>query len=175
MTATHRSLPLFVLTLGLLLGAASASAADHSLGAGALFYKTVDDFVGDGFDDIDEDGYALVLSYRYIPEGIFWLGIDAEYYEDGYGGSADGTLSPVAFLGVGHGWYAAVGVGVSSSGDFNDNVSDPFWAARLGWQKTILPGLALDLNFNYRADSYDALGDADTDAINFGATLRFRL
>ena len=158
------------------LGAAGeAQAADHKLGLGALFYKTLDDFVDDGFDDIEEDGYAFVISYRYEPEGIFFLQIDAEYYESGYGGSTDGTVTPIAFVGVGSGWYAAVGIGASYSGDFDDNVSDTFWAGRIGWQKAILPGIALDLNFNYRADAYEALEDASTDAINLGASFRFRL
>lgn len=170
------SFGMFILCMVCFLGAAGeAQAADHKLGLGALFYKTLDDFVDDGFDDIEEDGYAFVLSYRYEPEGIFFLEIDAEYYESGYGGSTDGTLTPVVFLGVGSGWYAAVGIGASYSGDFEDNVSDTFWAGRIGWQKAILPGISLDLNFNYRADAYEALEDASTDAINFGASFRFRL
>lgn len=167
-----------ILTLTLLTGfvaAPQAEAADHRLGVGALFYTTVDDVLDDGFGDIEEDGYALVLSYRYEPEGIFWLGLDAEYYESGYGGATDGTVSPIVFLGVGHGLYAAVGLGFSLADEFDDNISESFWAGRVGWQKAILPGIAIDINLNYRADAYEALGDASTDAINLGATLRFRL
>lgn len=167
--------PAFLILFAVLSVVPEAQAADHRLGFGALFYKTVDDFVDDGFDDIDEDGYAFVVSYRYEPEGIFFLEIDAEYYEEGNGGATDGTLTPIAFLGVGRGWYAAVGIGASYSSQFSDNVSDTFWAGRLGWQKALVPGIALDINFNYRADAYEALGDASTDAINIGAALRFRL
>ena len=166
----------WVLCLALLPAfAPAAQAADHGFGIGALFYKTVDDFVGDGFDNIEEDGQAIVLSYRYEPEGIFFIEIDAEYYENGYGGATDGTLSPIVFLGVGSGWYAAVGIGANYSSQFQDNVSDTFWAGRIGLQKALLPGIALDINFNYRADAYEALEDASTDAINLGASIRFRL
>lgn len=151
---------------------APAHAADHSIGLGAHFFKTVDDLAGDGFDDIEEDGYAYVVSWKIEPEGIFFFEIDAEYYPDGFAGSTDGTVVPTAFLGVGHGWYAAIGVGVAYSGGLSDDVSDPIWNGRIGFDWSILPGLSLDLNANYRANAYDELDQASTDAVTIGAQIR---
>ncbi|MCG8459233.1 MAG: porin family protein [Holophagales bacterium] len=153
--------------------ASPLAASEHSLAVGAHFWKTLDDLADDGFDGIEDDGYALVVAYRYEPQGIFFLQIDAEYYPDGYGGSTDSALSPIAYLGVGGNWYAAVGVGVTYSSDFEDDVSDPFYAARIGWELDLLPGISVDIHANYRAGAFDELENADTDAITLGAMVRF--
>lgn len=165
-----------LLILGLLGGTATAArAGDHSFGLGAQFWKTVDDLVDDGFDEIEEDGFAYIGSYRYEPRGLFFLGIDLEVYPDGYGGSTDSAVSPIGFVGIGKDWYAAAGVGATFSSDFDDNVSDPFFVGRVGKIFDILPGLGIDLNANYRAGAFDELENADTDAITLGATVRFSL
>ncbi|MEO1082906.1 MAG: hypothetical protein AAFY88_01550 [Acidobacteriota bacterium] len=161
--------------LFLLLAPGQAVAADHYLGIGALFFKTIDDLAGDGFDDIEEDGYAFLASYRYEPRGLFFLQGDVEYYPDGFGGSTDGTLVPVGYLGFGGSWYVAVGIGSSISGDLEDDISEPFWAARVGKAFDVLPGIGADIHLNYRADAYEELEDASTDAITVGATIRFNL
>ena len=147
-------------------------AAEHSIGLGAHFFSTLDDLADDGFDDIEDDGYAYVVSWKIEPEGIFFFEIDAEYYPDGFAGATDATLVPSAFLGVGHGLYAAVGLGVAYSDDFTDDVSDPIWTGRVGFDWSILPGLSLDMNANYRAGAFDELESASTDAITIGASIR---
>lgn len=150
----------------------SAWAAEHSIGLGAHFFKTVDDLAGDGFDDVEEDGYAYLASWKIEPEGIFFFEIDAEYYPDGFAGSTESTLLPSAFLGVGHGLYAAVGVGAAFSDGLSGDVSDPIWTGRVGFDWSILPGLSLDVNANYRANAFEELEDASTDAVTLGALIR---
>lgn len=160
---------LFVLCLGV---QAPALAADHSIGLGAQFFKTVDDLADDGFGEIEDDGYAYVASWKIEPEGIFFFEFDVEYYPDGFAGSLDSTVYPSAFVGVGHGLYAAVGVGAAFSSDFEDDVSDPIWTGRVGFDWSILPGLSLDIHANYRANAFDALEEASTDAVTIGAMVR---
>ncbi|MDA8017987.1 MAG: hypothetical protein MPN21_11120 [Thermoanaerobaculia bacterium] len=170
--AKRMGLVLLVSCIGGLIVQTPALAAEHSIGLGAHFFKTVDDLVDDGFDDIEEDGFAYHVSWKIEPEGIFFFEIDAEYYPDGFAGATDGTLVPSAFVGVGHGLYAAVGVGVAYSDDLSDDVSDPIWTGRIGFDWSLLPGLSLDLNANYRTDAFDELEGASSDAVTIGAVIR---
>ena len=163
---------LLVSLLGCLIWQTPALAADHSIGLGAHFFKTIDDLADDGFSNVEDDGYAYAVSWKIEPEGIFFLEIDAEYYPDGFAGSTEGTLLPSAFVGVGHGWYAAVGLGVAFSDGLSDDVSDPIWTGRVGFDWSVLPGLSLDVNANYRAGAFDELEGASTDAITLGAMIR---
>ncbi len=154
-----------------LLPATEAAAADHRLGIGAHFWKTVDDLGGDFGDGIEDDGLSWVLSYQYIPKGLFRFELDLEYAGDGFGGAADSTLSPVGYVLFGGGLYGGLGIGVT----VDDGTSDPFYAARVGYQFNLLAGIRLDLNANYRANAFSGLGDFDTDAITVGAIVRFNL
>ena len=165
----------WVAALALVALAPAASAAEHRLGIGAHFWKTVDDLVDDTFSDIEDDGLAYVLSYQYIPRGLLRLEIDLEYYDDGFGGSPEGAISPLAYVLIGRSLYGGVGVGVTFSDGLDDDVSDPYFAARLGYELHLLPGLSVDINANYRADAFNDLDQADTDAITLGALLRFNL
>ena len=70
------------------------------------------------------------------------------------------------------GLYCGVGVGVTISDGLEDDVSDPFYAARLGWDFQVLPRLHVDVNANYRANSFSELEDYDSDSITLGAALR---
>lgn len=154
--------------------ASPAVAADHSLGLGAHFWKTVDDLADDGFGDIEDEGFAYLVSYQYIPRGIFRFEIDLEYSDDGFGGYADETLSPIGMILVGSGLYVGAGIGVTLA-DGIDDVSDPFYVGRIGWELAILGTLSVDIHANYRAGAFDELEDASTDAITLGAVARFRL
>lgn len=162
----------FVLVAALLL-CAPAAATQHSLGLGAQFWKTLDDLADDGFDDVEEDGFAYVASWKVEPQGLFFFELDVEYFDDGFGGSTDSTVGPSVFVGIGHNWYAAAGVGVNFSSDFEDDVSDPFWVGRVGKDFHLLPGIRLDIHLNYRADAFEELENASTDAITLGALVRF--
>lgn len=163
------------LVVGALAGVSTVEAAEHRFGIGARFWKTVDDLADDGFDGIEDDGYAIVLNYKMKPRGLFHLQVEAEIYEDGFGGSDDTAVAPIAYLGIGGNLYAAAGVGVIVSDGLSDNVSDPFFAGRIGWELDLLPGISVDINANYYADAFDELGDASTDAITLGALVRFSL
>lgn len=158
--------------LGCLLASATpAAAAEHRFGVGANYWRALDDL--DASDlEVDEDGIAPYFTYQYVPAGIFKLGLDVEYYESGFGGSTDPAYVPVGFVLVEFGLYAGVGVGVTISDGLSDNVSDPFYAARLGWDFQILPNLHVDLNANYRANTFSELENYDSDAITLGAAVR---
>lgn len=163
------------LGLSILALAAPASAAEHRLGGGVHYWQTVDDLEDEGFDEIEEDGRSFVLSYQYVPAGLVKLQLDAEYFEEGFGGATEEALSPQLYLVLGNKLYAAVGVGLTYSDEFEDSWSDPFYAARVGLDLLLLPRTHLDINANYRADAFSELEEADTDAITLGAVLRFRL
>ncbi|HYO16263.1 MAG TPA: hypothetical protein VE685_23945 [Thermoanaerobaculia bacterium] len=165
-------------TLGAALALAisvSAQAAEHRLGGGIHYWQTVDDLEDEGFDEIEEDGRSFVLSYQYVPAGLVKLQLDAEYFEEGFGGATEEAISPQLYLVLGGKLYAAVGVGLTYSDQFEDSWSDPFYAARVGLDLLLLPRTHLDINANYRADAFSELEEADTDAITLGAVLRFRL
>lgn len=156
------------------LAGTAAHAGEHLLGGGIHYWRTIDDLADDNFD-IEDDGQAWVLSYQYRPAGLFSFEIDAEYFEKGFGGADDTAISPQVYLVFGHGWYAALGGGVIYSSAFEDEFSDPFYAAKIGWDLTLIPRVHVDINANYRFDAWSELGDADTDTITLGALLRFSL
>jgi len=162
-----------------LLTSVSAEAAEHRLGFGAHFWRTVDDLGDDildnPFDDIEDDGLAWVASYQYIPQSLFKFEIDLEYYDGGFAGSPDSAVTPIGYVLVGRKLYGALGVGLTFSSGLSDDVSDPFFAARVGYQLSLLPGIRLDINANYRAGAFNDLDEADTDAMTLGAILRFNL
>lgn len=156
------------------VAAAPAEAAERRLGFGVHYWQTLDDIDDEGFDEeIDEDGVSFLGSYQIVPGGLFSFEFDVEYFDAGFGGSPDSVISPQAFLLIGHGLYAGVGVGVGYSDGFEDDFSDPFYMARAGFNIELLPSLFLDINANYQANAFNELDEADTDAITLGALLRF--
>ena len=150
-----------------------AAAADHRIGGGFHYWKTIDDLADEGFDDIDDSGLAQVLSYQYVPGGLIKLEIDLERFPDGFGGSLDETYSPQAYIVVGSFVYGALGAGVLISDGFEDEVSDPFFAAKVGIDMLLLPKLHLDINANYRFDDWNQLNEAETDTVTLAALVRF--
>ncbi|HVS04329.1 MAG TPA: hypothetical protein VMT16_16310 [Thermoanaerobaculia bacterium] len=166
--------PWLALALAVALLPAAAGAAEHRFGVGVHYWRAVDDLADEGFD-IDEDGLAPYLTYQLVPAGIFRFEVDLEYFEKGFGGATSAAFAPVVYLLVGGGIYGGVGIGVTLSDDFEDNVSDPFYAARVGLSLQLLPRVHLDVNANYRADAFAELEEADTDAITLGAAVRVGL
>jgi len=179
MTSNHRSrrrLPGgLLLTLTLILIAAPAGAAEHRLGVGVHFWRTVDDFANDRFTDVDDDGFAWVLSYRYDPQGLINFQVDLEYFDSGFGDSSEAALSPIAYVLLGNKLYGGLGVGVVTTRGIGIDVSDPFFAARVGYQIGLLPGIRLDVNANYRAGAFEDLRGVSSDAVTLGAVVRFKL
>lgn len=151
------------------LTAAPAVAAEHRFGVGIHYWRAVDE-LGDG--SFDRNGAAGMLSYQYVPVGLFKLEGDVEYFPKGFGGSDDTAWSPQVYALVGGRFYAGVGAGVIYSPSFDDNLSDIFYAARIGGDFVILPRLHLDLNANYRFKDWNEIDQADTDTITLGAVFR---
>ena len=146
-----------------------AHAAEHRFGLGGLYWRSLDDLASAG---LDEDGVAPYLTYQYAPAGIFRVELDLEYYGKGFGGSDTAAYSPVGFLLVEFGLYVGLGVGVTVSDGLENNVSDPFYAARLGYDFQLMPRLHFDINANYRAGSFKELEDYDGDSLTLGAAAR---
>jgi opacity protein-like surface antigen len=171
MKENGRRLPL-LLMIGAVLAAAPALAADHRIGLGVHHWQTVDDLADEGFEGLDDSGTSGILSYQYMPEGIFSFELDMEYFADGFGGSTEAAWSPQVYLLVGHGLYAGVGAGtVYSDGE----TSDPFYAAKVGVDFALIPHLSVDVNANYRFNDWSLIDEVDTDTVTFGAVLRVRL
>ncbi|HEV8240729.1 MAG TPA: hypothetical protein VGS57_15290 [Thermoanaerobaculia bacterium] len=158
----------FALLATLMLPAA-ASAAEHRFGLGELYWRSLDDLSSAGLKD---NGVAPYLTYQYVPEGIFKVELDLEYYRKGFGGSDSAAYSPVVFLLAEFGLYGGLGVGVTVSDGLSNNVSDPFYAARLGYDFQLVPRLHFDVNANYRADTFKGLKGYDQDSLTFGAAAR---
>lgn len=152
------------------LGSAPAALAGHRLGAGANYWKALNDI---DVTDIDESGISWLASYQYIPAGIFKLEVDLEYYPS-LGVDRQAFWSPEIFLLAGGTFYAGVGIGDYFNGDiFSDT---PFFMLRAGVDFAILPFLFLDVNANYRFNNWDNVADdVDTNTIRIGAAVRFAM
>lgn len=153
------------------LAATPAQAGEHSLGVGAHFWATVEQIAVHGFD-IQDDGYAFVLSYRYEPGGLVFFQVDVDYYADGYGGATATSYTPQAFVGFGRNWYIAAGVGLTHSDEFT---SDPFYIGRGGWNLDLLPGISLDINASYEIEAWNEVDQLRSDGTTLGAVIRFKL
>lgn len=178
---TYRNLPLLLLlglVLALGLAPAQAFAADHFLGGGLEYWRTVDGLPGTGdVEGIEDDGSSWVLSYQYRPAGLFRFELDLEYFEDGFAGSTETAIAPQAFVLVGKGIYGGIGAGFTFSDGLDNDVSDPFYMGRLGFEFSLLGPIKLDLHATYRFDDWDQLEDIDldTDTYTFGAYIRFKI
>jgi len=177
--ATRRFRPFALSALALLalaiLAPLPALAGENTLGAGIHYWRTVDELRDDGVGDIDSKGTSGVLSYQHFPGGPLGWEIDLEYFDKGFSGSTDEAYAPQVYLVLGHHFYAAVGVGVTYSSGLEKSPSDPFYAGRLGMSVLLLPSLSLDINANYRANTFKGLGNAETDTVTLGALLRVTL
>lgn len=160
--------------LGLAAAAARpAAAGEHRLGFGLHYWKTVDELQDEGFDDIEDNGVSEVFSYQYLPSPLLRWEVDVEYFDKGFGGSEESTYGPQVFLLFGRFLYGGVGVGALYSSGLEDEWSDPYWAGKFGLDMLLLPKIHLDINANYKIDSWSQLGDLDTDTLTLGAVARF--
>ncbi len=153
-----------------LVAATPASAAEHRFGGGIHYWRTLDDLEDDFA--LEDSGTAYVLSYQILPAGIFRFEGALEYFPEEFGGAEQEVFSPQVYILVGHGLYAGVGTGVLYSSDLEDDVSDPFYALRGGFELTLIPRVHLDLNANYRAEAWNELGNVDVDTLTLGAQVR---
>lgn len=164
---------LAMLALAPALGSEAVADTEYRLGGGVHYWRTLDDLEDEGFDEIDDSGLAYVLSWQAVPGGLFKFEIDLEYFEEGFGGATSEAISPQAYLIVGSGFYAALGGGIIYSDGFEDELSDPFYAARVGLDMELLPRFHIDVNANYRFDAWGELDEVDTDTVTLGAMVRF--
>lgn len=166
-----------ILHAALLLGiismvATGALAGEHRIGGGANYWVSIDDIeVGDG--KLDDDGIAFFGSYQYWG-GLLGLEVDLEFLPDRFGESA---VSPQAYLLVGRGIYAGIGIGTTyTDGDFAE---EPFYALKAGFNLELLPGIYADIYGNYRfndkADFDNDDSDIDTDTVFLGMAVRIAL
>lgn len=153
-----------------LLASRPAAAAEHRLGIGAHYWRTVDQVVDDR-GEIDDSGLSWLVSYQYVPS-LLRFELDLEVFPQGFGGSTDTAYSPQAYVLLGAGLYGGLGVGVTTSNFDGGSVSDPYWAARAGFDRQIVPGVHLDINANYRFHAWSELEGADTDTVTLGAIAR---
>lgn len=154
--------------------ARAASAADHSLGPGVHYWRSLDDLAEKGFPDIDDSGVSWLVSYLYDLEGPLKFALELEYFPDGYSGSTDSAIAPQALVLFGGKLYGGVGAGVTASDSIDGTFSDPYFMTRIGLVLPVLPHVSVDLNLNYQADAFNELGSVESDAITLGAILRFR-
>jgi len=159
---------------GLLAGLpllAFESPADIRLGLGANYWKAIDD-IDD--DDFDEDGLSWIVSIQFGLTEWSKLEIAVERFDEGFGGSTEDVYAPQAFLILGKGLYAGVGIGGYYSDD--EWADDPFYAFRAGFVFELLPSLFLDINANYRFENWDDIDEGgtkiDSDTITLGAAVR---
>jgi hypothetical protein len=150
---------------------AKACGAGQSLGLGVHYWRAVKELSS----SFDRSGAAGMLSYQYIPVGLFKIEGDLEYFPKGFGGADTTAWSPQVYLLVGNRLYAGVGAGAIYSDSFDGKLSDVFYAARLGTDFVVLPRLHLDINANYRFKDWNQIDQASTDTITLGAVLRLRL
>lgn len=173
--ARFRTLSLLAALLLTLALAPAAGAGEHRLGFGFHYWRTLDEIEGSLGDGIEDDGLSQLVSYQYLPGPFVKLEATVEYFPDGFGGATSSAYAPQVFLIVGRGLYAGIGVGITRSSSFEDDWSDPFYGARVGYELPILPRLDLDLNANYRFDSWSELEEYDSEVLTFGAVLRVTL
>jgi hypothetical protein len=168
-----RTIRTMALALAAILCSLTAAEAqvEHRLGGGFHYWRAIGDVASEGFD-LDRSGLAPVLSYQLVPRGLLYFGLDLELFREGFGGATSTAFAPAVYVLVGRGFYGAVGVGVTVSSDFDGNLSDPFYAARVGLNLELLPRLYLDVNLNYRADAFGELQGVNTDSITAGALVR---
>ena len=158
----------------------AAQAGDHRLGLGLHYWKTLDEIRDDGtsgLDDIKDSGVSQIASYQYLPSQFLKYELAVEYFEKGFGGSTGSSYSPQVYILFGRGIYAGVGIGVTVSSDFDNEVSEPFYAAKGGFELGLFPRLDLAIEANYRVNAWKELEDegVDTDTLTFGLVLRATL
>jgi hypothetical protein len=151
--------------------AAAGTDAGHRIGAGANYWKTLDDIE---ISDIDEEGFGYFVGYQYLSPSLWGLGLDVEKLPDGWGGSEEDVYAPQAYLMLGRAFYVAAGAGYYyADGEFADQ---PFYNVRAGVDVPLGPSVSLDVYANYRLDDWDDLGkndsNVDTDTVILGAAIR---
>ncbi len=168
----RRRLLLWMAVAGLCLAPLPASAFEQRFGLGIHYWETVDELADQALDGFDESGVAWVASYQFVPVSFLKLQVDVEFFPQGFLGSGEEAWSPQGYVVLGRRLYAAAGAGCVYSQGIEGNLSDIFYAARIGTDLRIVSRLRLDLNANYRFNEWSQLDQVDTDLVTLGAVLR---
>lgn len=169
MKKSFRFLAIFAIVAGVAVG---ANAMHIEVGVGANYWYSLDDAVDNSFD---EDGLGWLVSTRFMFTDYLGLGFELERSPDNFIQFDEPMYSPSAWAILGNGLYAAIGIGTYYyDGDF---YSDCWYALRAGFKIPIFTdAIVLDINANYRCDSWKDIGDVkdeiDTDNVILGAALR---
>ena len=165
----------------------SVDAAEHSIGFGAHYFRTLDeisDDLEDEFgDSFHEDGVALNLSYRYKPDPLYGFLFELQTYPDGYY-FAENAYSPRFIFCLGSTIYAGAGVAwnyFSAEDAFSEIIDDGEWSdayylIRGGLEFPLfIPALKIDINATYDFNTWHELDEFDSDLLTFGAGVRIIL
>ena len=143
--------------------------SDTQIGVGAHYWIVLND-LDTKFDD---NALSYYVSFRYNPS-LWGIEANVEYYpkETLFEKAA---YEPQAFFILGSTLYGGIGLGwLYSDGDWAD---DPTYALKAGLNIKLFDTLALDINANYRFNSFDDFNDTgkndDLDTITLGAAVRF--
>jgi hypothetical protein len=147
--------------------AGSSFAAENRVGAGFNYWQ----FVSTPGEDGDESGLSFYASYQRRGD-LLGAELAAELFPYRLDGDA---WAPQAYLLVGSGIYAGIGLGIMNvDGKWADA---PFIALRAGWNFEIRPNIILDISASYRfseKERYEEEGiDIDADTVSLGAAVRF--
>jgi hypothetical protein len=172
-----KTLPALALATALVIGSASARAADSqtSLGGGVHYNRYVDDI---DTDDIEEEAYSYLIALRHNASYLLGTEFDLEFQPEDLTGREETTYIPQAYLFLGKVIYAGAGIGIGYfDGEFAD---EPNYYLRGGLDLEVLPGLFLDVSARYVVQDIDEVDDevddnVDTDTITLGANLRISI
>ena len=149
--------------------------AEVRVGAGVHYWTALGDIEVDDVD-IDESGSSFLASVQWVPGGLISFEGNLEYFTEGFGGGNSEALAPQAFVLVGGGLYGGLGIGVTYNDELEGNdISDPFYKARVGLDFEILPTIHLDINANYIFNAFSDIDGASEDSITLGAIARIAL
>ena len=149
-----------------------AAALEQRFGLGLHYWKTVDELADHPLGSFDVDGIAWVASYQLAPVRLLKLQLDLEFFPQGFLGSGEEAWAPQGYLVLGRSLYAAAGAGWVYSHGIEGDLSDVFYAVRIGTDLPAGSRFRLDLNANYRFTEWSQLGQVDTDLVTLGAVLR---
>ena len=143
--------------------------SDTQIGVGAHYWISLDDID----TDWDENAISYYVSFRYNPS-LWGIEANVEYYpkETLFRKAA---YEPQAFFILGNTLYGGIGLGwLYSDGDWAD---DPTYALKAGFNIKLFDAIGLDINANYRFNSFDDFDEdgkkIDMNTITLGAAVRY--
>ncbi len=152
-----------------------AGPGGFEIGIGGNYWYSLDDAVDKEFD---EDGIGWMISSRWMWRDYIGMGFELERSPENYVSLEDYVYAPSAHLIVGGGLYLGFGIGCHYyDGDF---YKDPFYNVRAGIKTTFISPFIIDININYRTDSFEDAKDTfdrslDADTLTLGAAIRINL